>query len=85
MSLLIALMKFSAIMAAAGVLVIVLATAFAAVPWNKRPRILSLATDLVGLGGLGSPYGDQGNQREAKLMRSSGDEAGDGDGDAGGD
>lgn len=87
MSLLIALVKFAAIIGAAGVLIIMLATSFAAVPWSKRPRILSLASDLGALGGSGSLYAEQGNQREARLQQSSGDEAGDGDGggDGGGD
>ena len=63
-----------------------LATVFAAVPWNKRPKIVALVSDLVGLAGSDSPYGEQGNQRDATLRRRSGDDTSDSDGgDGGGD
>ncbi len=87
MDLLTALIKFAAIMLVAGAAFMVIASFIAATPWYKRTTKLADGDPNLTFAGSGSPYGEQGHQREATIKRkASGDndvdnDSGGGDGD----
>ncbi len=83
MDLLIALVKFAAIMLVAGAAVMVIGSFIAATPWYKRTTKPADGDPNLMFAGSGSPYGEQGHQREATLKRKAADDSG-GDGDGGG-
>ncbi len=86
MDLLMALVKFVAIMIIAGAAFMVIASYTTSIPWFKRTMKPADGDPNLMFAGSGSPDGEQGHQREATLKRkASGDIDGDLSGDSGGD
>ena len=65
MDLLTALVKFAAIMLVAGAAFIVIGSFIAAIPWFKRTTKPADGDPSLMFAVSGSPYGEQGHQREA--------------------